>query len=332
LEAASFGMTLGSLPPAPGDKMAWPWLDHDEGPPLFSGPAFSLPKITLITPSFNQAAYLEETIRSVILQRYPNLEYIIVDGGSDDGSVDIIEKYSPWISWWISEPDNGQSDAINRGYHRSTGEIVGWLCSDDLLRPDALWKVAFEFMRCPHADVLAGACRLQYDCDGGRVCDSAVAGLEWETHPYSDGIWQPSCFFRKTAVGRDHLVEEGLHYCMDRELWCHFVKSQRVWRRSDEVLSHYRYTGHNKSVMGNSSIINELVMIFNRQAPTCIFLAEILRDIWLPLVLRGMKNDSGPKRIASSIGARVLAFGLLILYPRRHVRNLQREIYAYSVW
>jgi hypothetical protein len=119
---------------------------------------------------------------------------------------------------------------------------------------------------------------------------------------------------------------------MDRELWCHFVKRQRVWRRSDEVLSHYRYTGMNKSVVGNLAIIDELVQLFNRQAPACVFLAEILRDIWMPLVLRGMQSDPGPKRFASSIGARALAFGLMILYPKRHVRHLQREIYAYSVW
>ena len=325
-------MKVDFFPPAPCGKVSWPWHMPKYSPPMLQGPASELPRISLITPSFNQAAYLEETIRSVLLQRYPNLEYIIVDGGSDDGSVDIIRKYAPWISWWVSESDNGQSEAINRGFCRSTGEIVGWLCSDDLLRPDALWKVAFEFLRDPQADVLAGACRLQYDCDGGRMLDSPVAASEWESHPYSDGIWQPSCFFRKSAVARDYLVDEGLHYCMDRELWCHFVQQQRVWRRSEEVLSHYRYTGSNKSVVGNTAIVDELVLLFNRQVPACVFLAEILRDIWLPLVLRGMKTDSGPKRMASSVGARALAFGLLILYPRQHVRYLQREIYAYSVW
>jgi len=323
---------IDSLPPAPYDKVSWPWHAPKDGPPLVHGPCSELPRISLITPSFNQAAYLEEAIRSVLFQHYPNLEYIIVDGGSDDGSVEIIRKYAPWISWWISEPDGGQSDAINRGFRNSSGEIVAWLCSDDLLRPEALWKVAYEFMRDPRTDVLAGACRLQYDCDGGRLHDSPVAGAEWESHPYSDGIWQPSCFFRRSAVAREHLVDEGLHYCMDRELWCHFVKHQRVWKRSGDVLSNYRYTGNNKSLVGNAAIIDELVLLFNRQVQSCIFLAEILRDIWLPLVLRGMKPDSGPKRWVSSIGARTLAFVLLVIYPRRHVRNLQREIYAYSVW
>ena len=325
-------MNIDAFPPAPAGSEAWPWSVPKHDPPLLQVPGMQLPKISLITPSFNQAAYLEETIRSVLLQRYPNLEYIIVDGGSADGSVDIIKKYAPWLARWSSGPDKGQSDAINRGFRISSGDIVSWLCSDDLLRPDALWKVAFEFMREPEMDVLVGACRLQYDCDGGRIHDSAVVGAEWESHPYSDGIWQPSCFFRRSAVAREFLVDENLHYCMDRELWCHFVQNERNWWRSDEVLSHYRYTGANKSVVGNDAIIDELVVLFNRHAPACVFLPEILRDIWMPLVLRGMRQDSGLKRLASALGAKALAGALLALYPRRHVRNLQREIYAYTVW
>jgi len=325
-------MNIDAFPSAPAGLEAWPWSMPKSDPQLLQVPGLELPKISLITPSFNQGAYLEETIRSVLLQRYPNLEYIIVDGGSTDGSVDIIKKYDPWLARWSSGPDAGQSHAINRGFRTSSGDIVSWLCSDDLLRPDALWKVAFEFMREPEMDVFAGACGLQYDCDGGRVLDSPVAGSEWESHPYSDGIWQPSCFFRRSALAREFLLDENLHYCMDRELWCHFVQHERTWRRSDEVLSHYRYTGANKSVVGSNAIIEELVALFNRYAPACVFLPEILRDIWMPLVLRGMRQDSGPKRLVSALGAKALAGALLTVYPRRHVRNLQREIYAYSVW
>jgi glycosyltransferase involved in cell wall biosynthesis len=325
-------MNIDTLPPAPTGLETWPWSALNDATPLLQGPRLQLPKISLITPSFNQVAYIEETIRSVLLQRYPNLEYIIVDGGSTDGSVDIIKKYDPWLASWSSGPDKGQSDAINRGFRIANGDIVSWLCSDDLLRPDALWKVAFEFMREPAMDVLAAACRLQYDCEGGRIHDSPVAGAEWERYPYSDGIWQPSCFFRRSAVAREFLVDENLHYCMDRELWCHFVQNERNLRRSDEVLSHYRYTGANKSMVGNDAIINELVLLFNRHAPACVFLPEILRDIWMPLVLRGMRQDSGSKRLVSALGAKALAGALLAVYPRRHVRNLQREIYAYTVW
>jgi hypothetical protein len=115
-------------------------------------------------------------------------------------------------------------------------------------------------------------------------------------------------------------------------LWCHFVKHRKSWLRSDEVFSHYRYTGANKSVLGKEAIIHEIITLFNRYNGICVFLPEILRDIWLPLVLRGMKTDSGPIGIMSAFAARILSGGLLVVYPRHHVRNLQREIYGYAVW
>lgn len=325
-------MKLDELPPPPAGRVGWPWTDENAENNSFRKDGTTLPRISIITPSFNQASYLEETIRSVLLQGYPNLEYIIIDGGSDDGSVEIIRKYSSWISFWSSKTDKGQSDAINQGFKIAGGELISWLCSDDLLRSGALWKVANAFTDDPVLDVLAGACRLQYDCEGGRMVDAAVAGKDWERHPYSDGIWQPSCFFRRTAVERTFLVDENMHYCMDRELWCHFIKHQRNWLRSENVLSHYRYTGANKSVVGKKVIIDEITALFNRYTGKCFFLPEILRDIWLPLVLRGMRPSSGPKRMASALAARVLAGGLLVIYPRHHVRNLQREMYGYAVW
>ncbi len=104
--------------------------------------------ITIVTPSYNQAQFLEETIRSVLLQGYPNLEYIVMDGGSTDGSVEIIEKYDPWITHWVSEEDEGQSDAINEGFKHATGDIYNWINSDDFLRPGAL-QVIGELFRLP---------------------------------------------------------------------------------------------------------------------------------------------------------------------------------------
>jgi cellulose synthase/poly-beta-1,6-N-acetylglucosamine synthase-like glycosyltransferase len=118
---------LTELPPPPTGKTGWPWtegtpaLDHTrpDGQPW--------PRVTIVTPSFNQAEYIEETIRSVLLQGYPNLEYIIIDGGSTDGSVDIIRRYEPWLAHWISEPDRGQSHALNKGFRRASGQIMALL-------------------------------------------------------------------------------------------------------------------------------------------------------------------------------------------------------------
>ena len=114
------------------------------------------PRITIVTPSYNQAEFLGETIRSVLLQGYPELEYIIVDGGSVDASVPIIQKYERWLSHWSSESDRGQADAIRKGFARATGAVSGWLNSDDLYLPGTLAHVAGRFSRQPSPAVVYG--------------------------------------------------------------------------------------------------------------------------------------------------------------------------------
>lgn len=114
------------------------------------------PKLSIITPSYNQANFLERTILSVLNQSYPNLEYIIIDGGSNDRSIEVIKKYEKYLAYWISEPDNGQEDAINKGFKKATGDIVGWQNSDDIYLPGAFFKVCNEFKKYPDSDVVFG--------------------------------------------------------------------------------------------------------------------------------------------------------------------------------
>lgn len=130
---------LATLPPDAENRKGWPFTEEVD-PEVYSHYAW-LPKITVITPSYNQAAFLEETLRSVLMQNYPNLEFLVLDGGSNDGSVGIIEKYAPWLTYWVSEKDRGTYDADNKGLERMTGDYWLVLNSDDILLPDAFLEV-----------------------------------------------------------------------------------------------------------------------------------------------------------------------------------------------
>ena len=132
---------IGKFPLPPPGQSGWPWTSKFERPPDGRTEELTWPAITVITPSFNQSQYLEETIRSVLLQGYPRLQYIVIDGGSTDGSVALIQKYSSWLSAWVSEKDRGQSHAINKGFDIARGDVIGWLNSDDVYAEGALHHV-----------------------------------------------------------------------------------------------------------------------------------------------------------------------------------------------
>lgn len=220
--------SVSEIPPAPAGKEGWPWtvesarLDDtmpDGGP---------WPKISIVTPSYNQADFLEETVRSVLLQGYPNLEYVVIDGGSQDGSVEIIEKYSPWLAHWVSEPDRGQSHAINKGFDRATGEVFAWLNSDDIYYPDALRTVALGMMGSI-CDIFLGAMdkvvvhkdRVDYD-----KLSLPSAGEPIHFFPIlASGRWhrfhffQPSMFWTRDVWTQTGGLDEQYEYMMDME-WC----------------------------------------------------------------------------------------------------------------
>src|SRR5262245_45129905 len=130
--------SLNDLPPPPRGCTGWPWTEESTGLADCAADATPWPRITIITPSFNQRLFVEATIRSVLLQGYDNLEYLVLDGGSTDGSVDIIRKYARWVDYWVSEPDGGQSAAINRGLKMGSGVFATWINSDDMLCKNAI--------------------------------------------------------------------------------------------------------------------------------------------------------------------------------------------------
>ena len=135
-------LTLKDLPPSPPEKTGWPWTEQTEPLPPRMPDGSEWPRISIVTPSYNQGEFIEETIRSVLLQGYPNLEYIIIDGGSKDNSIELIKKYEKYLAYLVSEPDKGQSHAINKGFRRATGVLVGWQNSDDFYHSGAFEAAA----------------------------------------------------------------------------------------------------------------------------------------------------------------------------------------------
>jgi glycosyltransferase involved in cell wall biosynthesis len=216
---------IEQLPAPPRGKKGWPWTEESDVLPRNISSPGSIPGITIVTPSLNQGLYLEETIRSVLLQNYPNLEYIIVDGGSTDNSVDIIRKYEKWITWWVSEKDEGQSDAINKGFRRATGIYGNWICSDDLLCRNALNLLAQQIGSGEDRLLIGRGIRIDGE---GRFLNEVPApgirsfsdlvdiGRYWRKN---DSIMQQSCLYPVAAFRSAGCLTTGSHHTMDFELW-----------------------------------------------------------------------------------------------------------------
>jgi len=182
------------------------------------------PRISIITPSFNQGDFIEQTILSVLSQDYPNLEYLVMDGGSSDTTLNVLEKYSGSVAW-MSEPDQGQAHAINKGLRRATGSIVGYLNADDLLLPGTLKKVMDAFINQPKTWWVTGKCRIVDEENNEvrkpiTVYKNTLLGL----HTFSlllmtNYISQPATFWRREALEAAGYLDESLRYVMDYEYW-----------------------------------------------------------------------------------------------------------------
>lgn len=245
--------------PRIGSGTDWPWAAP---PRAAEAPPTSVPRISVITPSFNQGPFLEETIRSVLLQGYPQLEYVVVDGGSTDESVSIIERYSPFLDFWVSEPDRGQSHAINKGFEQTSGEIVMWLNSDDRLRPGALHAAAAAFTSHPGVVLVYG---------DPQIIDQAGAVTQVQRLPDFDAatvldmsviLPQPAAFIRRTALGDSPLVRDDLHFTMDTELWFRLI-CVGDGLHLDRIVADSRLWADNKATAQRLRWPDELLRIAN---------------------------------------------------------------------
>ena len=243
----------------------WPWVSASqvEGS-IPSESTDDWPRITIVTPSFNQGAHLEKTIRSVLLQGYPNLEYLIMDGGSDDGSVDIIKRYEGWITRWKSEPDEGQSAAINEGLSLATGSLLGWLNSDDFFMQGALFEFARAFK--PEDNTIGAY------YGRGNLIDHRDEVLYSPAHQQvtfdslfdwtGDGDFlQPSCLFTSDAWRRCGPLDESIHISLDVDLWLK-IASQYRFERIDKLLSAALHHADAKTVARENEMIVDLAFVY----------------------------------------------------------------------
>lgn len=213
-------------------------------------------KISIVTPSYNQGAFLERTIQSVIGQGFPDLEYIIIDGGSTDTSLEIIKKYANKLSYYISEPDTGQSDALNKGFEKAKGDIFAWLNSDDQYYPGILNEIAEIFEKNPSIDLIYG-----YHNDVNERDEIIRKGIYIPFFPHAFktgfGITQPTSFWRRSVWEKCGPLDTNLHYCMDYDFYAKALRHGFKFKCIPLLVCKFRYHKTNKGTIAKPGFTKE---------------------------------------------------------------------------
>ncbi|MCR4432278.1 MAG: glycosyltransferase [Tepidanaerobacteraceae bacterium] len=243
------------------------------------------PKVSIVTPSYNQGQFLEETILSVLNQNYPNLEYIIIDGGSTDNSVEIIKKYADRLEYWVSEPDRGQSDAINKGFHRASGEILHWLNSDDVLVPGALQNVAEYFLKHPEIGCVIGDIEM-IDENSNLLFQRKAIPFHFRTALYGAcSVPQPSTLFRREAWLKTGDLDVSLQYQMDFEYFLRMAKAGVKFGLLRKPVARFRLHASSKTI----SEYDNLVWSTNRSIQSSFLPFRVKEDGLLGFYMKFMK-------------------------------------------
>ena len=277
--------TLNELPPSPPGRTDWPWTEESPQLPDALGDGRPWPRISIVTPSYNQAQFLEETIRSVLLQGYLDLEYVIMDGGSTDGSVEIIRKYEPWLSYVRIGADEGQSAAIGEGFGHTSGEILAWLNSDDYYLPGALKRAAQFFVH--HSRVVLANGDANLVDVAGRIIKRWYAIRPSRFFAANLGLqdWaQQACFWRSWAYEQAGGMDTVLEYCLDTDLFIRLMEVGPGGRIPGPPLANFRRHDQAKSSTMVNLYYKERTFLVDKYGSPVIYsrkrLVHLLWRLW----------------------------------------------------
>ena len=254
------------------------------------------PKVSIITPSYNQAQFLEETILSVLNQDYPNIEYIVIDGGSDDGSKEIIEKYADRLAYWQSQKDKGQTDAINQGFAKAKGEILAWLNSDDILYPKAVSAAVRQLRAHPEVGMVYANCHW-IDAEGKVIGDfpAAQTDLKKLRRGYVH-IPQQTAFFRADLWKKVGPLDDSFYFAMDYDLWTRLA-SQAPLLYVQELWAAFRLHEGAKSIAEDDRCWPEMLRVHYRDGGKKIsaftikyWIRKLIQPLWIWLRRRRLSG------------------------------------------
>jgi glycosyltransferase involved in cell wall biosynthesis len=229
------------LPSPPAGKTGWPWTVVSGLPTAGWSKAGDLPAISIVTPSYNQGNFIEETIRSVLLQGYPNLEYYIMDAGSTDQTLDVLKKYEPWLTGWVSEPDAGQYDAINKGWRLCTGDWLGWMNADDTYLSGALWSLVRGILQCAESGIVVGDA-FWTDVAGRVIRHQRVSDFDYINFlsSLSNHLPSGSTLIRRSVVDAIGGLDVSMSVVGDTDLWIRAGSYTKIYT-IPETVSTFRY-------------------------------------------------------------------------------------------